>query len=158
MLLLLVFLGCAGLMGFGLVLQYVKGLEPCPMCIMQRYAFILVGLVALAGALHNPGLLGVRGYGALMTLLAAAGGGVALRQTWIQIYPPATMGCGPDLEYMVGSFPLSQALPMIFQGTGDCSVVQWTFLGLSIANWSAVCFTGLLVIGLYLVIAARKDV
>ncbi len=154
-LLWLIFLACTGLIGFGLVLQYIEELEPCPMCIMQRYAFISAGLVGLLGALHHP--KAVRFYGALIALIALAGGGVAVRQTWIQHFPPKIMECGPDLEYMVNSFPLGDALPMIFRGTGDCTKVLWRFLGLSIPEWAALCFAALIAAGVYLVIAKKEN-
>ena len=73
---------------------------------------------------------------------------MAARQSWIQWFPPAVSECGPGLEYMLDSFPLSSALPMIFRGAGDCSLVDWTFLGLSIANWSFLCFAVILVAAL----------
>jgi disulfide bond formation protein DsbB len=152
LLFLLIFLACAALMGFGLVLQYVKNLEPCPMCIMQRYAFILCGLIALAAALQNPGALGTRIYGLLVGLSAIAGGAVAARQSWIQHFPPKIADCGPDLEFMLDSFPLAQALPLIFKGTGDCAKVQWTFLGLSIPEWALVCFAAILIASLYVLL------
>jgi disulfide bond formation protein DsbB len=44
---------------------------------------------------------------------------------------------------MIETFPLQRAIPMIFKGGGDCSKVDWTFLGGSIANWSFVAFVGL---------------
>ena len=75
---------------------------------------------------------------------ALAGGGVAARQSWLQWFPPAVSECGPGLEYMLESFPLASALPMIFRGAGDCSVIDWTFLGLSIANWSFLVFATIL--------------
>ena len=43
---LVVSVGCVALLAFGLYLQHVVGLEPCPMCIVQRYALVLVALVA----------------------------------------------------------------------------------------------------------------
>lgn len=132
--------GSFSLIGFGLYLQHAVGLVPCPMCIMQRYAFIAIGITALTAGLHNPGTTGSRAYAALVLLLALTGGGVAARQSWIQIYPPEIAECGPDLGFLLGSFPLSDALPMIFQGAGDCTAIDWTFLGLSIANWSLVMF------------------
>jgi len=76
-------------------------------------------------------------------LAATAGGGVAAWQTWLQHNPPQLADCGPGLEFMVESFPLTEALPMIFRGSGDCSKVQWTWLGLSIAEWSFVAFSGI---------------
>ncbi|THF64065.1 disulfide bond formation protein B [Pseudothauera nasutitermitis] len=144
------FLLCAGLLGFGLYLQHAVGLEPCPMCIMQRYALALVGIVALIGALHGPGFGAARVYAGLVTLLALAGGGVAARQSWMQLNPPEFPECGPGLEFMLESFGLAETLPMIFRGAGDCSAVDWTFLGLSIANWSLLNFALIAVAGLFL--------
>jgi disulfide bond formation protein DsbB len=56
------------------------------------------------------------------------------------------MDCGADLGFVVDTFPLAQALPMIFRGTGDCSIVLWRFAGLSIAEWALVCFATILLI------------
>lgn len=138
----LLFTLCCTLLGFGLYLQYSGGLEPCPMCILQRYAFTVVILVALAGALHGPAGRFARSlYGALLLLASLAGAGIAAWQSWIQRFPPDLSECGPDLAYMLESFPLSSALPMIFRGAGECTRIDWTFLGLSIANWSLLCFT-----------------
>lgn len=145
-----------GLIAFGLFLQHAVGLVPCPMCIMQRYAFITLGLVALIAGIHHPANTGTRVYAGLILLLALAGGGVAARQTWMQLYPPEIPECGPGLEYMLGSFPLTDALPMIFQGAGDCSKVDWTFAGLSIANWSLVMFTAVALVAASLLLRGRN--
>ncbi len=154
---LALFATCASLLGFGLYLQHVTGLEPCPMCIMQRYAFAFVALTALAAGLHGPGNAGRRVYTALILLAALTGAGIAARQTWIQLYPPAFAECGPGLEFMLDSFPLAEALPKIFSGSGDCSAVDWTFLGLSIANWSLLCFSATAVFAAYLLLRTRRD-
>jgi len=149
------FVVCTSLLAVGLYIQHVQGIEPCPMCIMQRYALAACGLIGLVAGLHNPRRAGQNAYAALLAVGALAGGGVAARQSWMQWYPPAVSECGPGLEYMLESFPLSSALPMIFRGAGDCSVVDWTFLGLSIANWSFITFTSILaVLVLYLL---RRD-
>lgn len=145
---LALFAVCGALLAFGLYLQHVKGIEPCPMCIMQRYALLGCGLIGLLAGLHAPGPGGTRAYAGLLMLTALAGGGVAARQSWIQWFPPAVSECGPGLVYMLESFPLSSALPMIFRGAGDCSLVDWTFLGLSIANWSFLCFAVILLTAL----------
>lgn len=138
----LIALACLGLLGFGIYLQHVEGLEPCPMCIVQRYALILVGLMAAAAAaVRNPA--GRR----LLVLLGVAaalfGAFVAARQTWLQWYPPEVLSCGRDLYGMIESFPLKRVIPMIFRGSGDCSAVDWTFLGLTIANWSFLWFAAM---------------
>ena len=137
---LLLFAICAAMLAFGLYLQHAKGIEPCPMCIMQRYALAACGLIGLLAGLHDPGRRGVSVYGAFLAVAAIAGLGVAARQSWMQWFPPAVSECGPGLEYMLESFPLSAALPMIFRGAGDCSAIDWTFLGMTIANWAFVWF------------------
>ncbi len=137
-----ILLVCVGLLSFGMYLQHVVGLEPCPMCIVQRYVMVLMALVALLGVFFpcRKGSLGV-GFG--LFVLAAGGAYVAARQTWLQWYPPEVVSCGRDFYGMIETFPLQRAIPMIFKGGGDCSKVDWTFLGGSIANWSFVAFVGL---------------
>jgi disulfide bond formation protein DsbB len=147
------FLACAGLMGYGLYLQHALGLEPCPLCILQRYAFIATGAIALIAALHGPRGVGSAVYGALIALGAGAGGAVAGRQVWLQHNPRPALDCGPDLGYMLDSFPLSQVLPMIFKGEGDCGKVVWRFLGLSIPEWALLWFVLLAAAGLFLLVA-----
>jgi protein dithiol:quinone oxidoreductase len=133
---------CVGLLAFGMYLQHVVGLEPCPMCIVQRYALILIAIcAALAGASGKKGWH-IAG-GVLLLVLAIAGAFVAARQSWLQWYPPEVATCGRDLYGMIETFPLKRALPMIFRGGGDCTKVDWTFLGGSIANWSFVCFVSI---------------
>ena len=116
---------------------------------------VVVQPVGLVAAVHNPRPLGVRVYAGLVILAALAGGGVAARQSWLQHNPPKLADCGPGLEFMVESFPLSEALPMIFRGSGDCSKVDWTLLGLSIAEWALACFAGLILVGILALIRAR---
>ena len=124
---------------FGMYLQHVVGLVPCPMCIVQRYVMVLMGLVALVGVLF-PCRKATLWVGGGLLLLATGGAYVAARQTWLQWYPPEFASCGRDFYGMIETFPLQRAIPMIFKGSGDCTKVDWTFLGGSIANWSFVAF------------------
>jgi len=140
---------CIGLLAFGLYLQHVVGLEPCPMCIVQRYALVLIALVTGLSALARRRGLILWGLG-LTVLLAAGGAFVAARQSWLQWYPPEVATCGRDFYGMIETFPLKRAIPMIFKGSGDCTKVDWTFLGGSIANWSFLCFVGLVLLSLVL--------
>ena len=130
---------CLGLLSFGMYLQHVVGLEPCPMCIVQRYAMVLMALVALIGAFVSA-RVGTLMVGGSLVLLAEGGAYVAARQSWLQWNPPEVVSCGRDFYGMIETFPLKQAIPMIFKGSGDCSKVDWMFLGGSIANWSFVVF------------------
>ncbi len=146
---------CVALLGFGLYLQHVVGLEPCPMCIVQRYALVLVAL--LAGVTALAGKPGWRRAGLLsVAAVALFGAFVAARQSWLQWYPPEVLTCGRDFYGMIESFPLKRAVPMIFRGSGDCSAIDWTFLGLSIANWSFLCFSGIAAAALALVVRRSR--
>ncbi len=140
----LVSVGCLALLGFALYLQLSGGLEPCPMCIVQRYALILVAVFAGLGALSKRKGAFVS-FGILALLFAGFGAFTAARQSFLQWYPPEIATCGRDLYGMIETFPLQRLLPLIFRGGGDCSAVDWTFLGGSIANWSFVCFAVLIV-------------
>lgn len=132
-----VFLVCLGLLAFGLYLQHVVHLDPCPLCILQRVAFIVIGAVALAAVIHRPGRRGWTVYGSLLTLVSVVGGGIAAWQVYLQHLPKNLVPqCGPGLDYMLEALPLSKILPMIFKGSGECAEVTWTFLGLSIAEWA----------------------
>ena len=145
------------MLAFGLYLQHVVGLEPCPMCIVQRYALVLVALLAgLGSALRGRVLHLVTSTLVLMTALGGAF--VAARQSWLQWYPPEVVSCGRDFYGMIETFPLQRAIPLIFKGSGDCTKIEWTFLGGSIANWSFVNFTLIaLVMAVVLVRRARWD-
>lgn len=139
------------MLAFGLYLQHVTGLEPCPMCIVQRYALLLVVVIAALTAVFNKSKVVLLGGSFLMLLMAGFGAFVAIRQSWLQWYPPEVMSCGRDFYGMIENFPLQRVIPMIFRGSGDCSKVDWTFLGGSIANWSFLCFSFFAVLALLLI-------
>lgn len=152
----MIFLGgfavCVALMAAALYFQYVEHLEPCPLCILQRLAVIGTGLILLAGGLQNPGTWGRRLYGALTTLVAGAGAGVATRHVWIQHLPfDQQPGCSYEFSYMLDTFPLAKTLKLVLEGTGDCAKVTWTFLDLSMAAWTLMFFVGFAVLGLMLI-------
>ena len=143
---------CVALMAAALWLQHVDGLEPCPLCVLQRGAVIVLGVVMLAGAIHDPGRLGRRVYGVMVTIVAVAGAAVAGRHVWLQSLPPGEAPeCGPGLDYMLGAFPLTQVIEMVLRGSGECAEVQWTFLSLSIPEWTLIVFIAFTVFGLALI-------
>lgn len=148
---------CAGLLGFGYYLQFAQGLEPCPLCVLQRLAFLTFGLIALLGALLGPGALGTRLLAGLGLLAALAGAGVAGRQVWLQSLPADRVpACGPGLDYMVQNFPLSKTLAMVLRGSGECAENAWQFLGLGIAAWALVWFALLAGLSVYLLLRPSR--
>jgi len=92
-------------------------------------------------------------------LIAGFGAFVAARQSFLQWYPPDVVSCGRDFYGMIETFPLKRVIPMIFKGSGDCTKVDWTFLGGSIANWSFLCFMaiGLLALALIARLARQRQ-
>ena len=82
----------AALLAFGLYLQHGLGLEPCPLCILQRIAFFGVGLFALLGTMLARWPWAGRGCAGGMLLCALGGLGLALWQSWLQRHPPAEIG------------------------------------------------------------------
>ena len=133
------FLVCAGMISFALYLQHFQGQEPCPLCILQRLAWIVLGSVFLVAGIHGPARIGATVYGFLLVLTAGVGAAIAGRHVWLQNLPRDQVpACGPDLDYMLKQFPLSETLQRVLSGTGECAESGWSFLGLSIAGWSLV--------------------
>lgn len=149
---------CGLLLVFGYYLQYVQGLEPCPLCLVQRGFFYAVMIVFLVAAAHGPKRKAAVFYSSLVFVFALAGAAAAGRQVWLQSLPPDKVPqCGPDLYFMLQNFPLSRTLEKLFHGTGECAVVDWSFLGLSIAGWSLAWFVAFCAYALWLAIRALRS-
>ncbi len=132
---------CAGLLGFAWYLQLWVGLDPCPLCLLQRWVFYVMTVVFVLAALfpgsHRSGWL----WAGTTGLLGAAGAAIAGRHVWLQGLPPEQVpACGPDLHGMLENFGFGETLAMTLRGTGDCAVIDWSFLGLSIPGWALLWF------------------
>lgn len=145
----LAFAVVAGMLGFAYYLELVQGLEPCPLCIVQRIVFFFIGVVCLIGAVHNPTRTGRRIYAVLLMLISLVGVALAGRQIWLQTLPADQLpACLPGWDYMVEALPFQEIVRLMLQGTADCAEVNWTLFGLSIPEWSLLGFIGYLLIGL----------
>ena len=143
------FLLCAGLLGYGYYLQYFSGLEPCPLCILQRLAFVALGITLLVAGVHNAERTGSRVYAVLIAAIALTGAGIAGRHAWLQYFPPDVVPeCGGGLEYMLELLPLTEVIKTVFSGAGDCTEISWSFLALSMPVWACIWFVILGVSGL----------
>jgi disulfide bond formation protein DsbB len=135
--LLAVGLTALGLLGVGLYLQHVKNMLPCPLCVIQRYAFAGVALFCLASAfLSGTGRRIGMGLGALSAL---AGTGVAAYHLWVKAHPSVSCGIDP-LETSLNTIPTAKLLPFLFKADGLCSADYAPVFGLSIPQWSFVWF------------------
>jgi len=152
------FVVCALLMAYAYYVQFQLGIEPCPLCIFQRIAFIAMGLFFLIGAIQNPHTRGRRIYALLVLFGACAGVAIAARHLWVQHLPPDPMaGCAPGWNYMISNFPISKTLQMAFTGLADCAEVNWTFLGLSMPFWTLVSFVLIGIGALWAGFRQRRD-
>lgn len=152
----LAFAACVLAMAVALGLQHWMGLQPCPLCIFQRVAVIVAGLIFLLAALHGPRGWGRRVYGVLSALAAAAGAGLAIRHLWLQSLPPGEVpSCGPGLNYMLDVFPFQRVVVEVLKGSGECAQVHGHFLGLTMPGWTLILFAGLLLVALFQLLRAN---
>ncbi|MCF6203371.1 MAG: disulfide bond formation protein B [Methylococcaceae bacterium] len=141
---LLGFVSCFLMLAVGAYFQFVEEMEPCPLCISQRIAILITGLVFLVAAIHNPNSFGIKIYSILGAITALCGAAISTRHVWIQNLPEEEIPeCGPGLDYVFENFPLLDTIKLMLNGTGDCAEVLWTFLGLSIPGWTLIAFLGL---------------
>ncbi len=133
----LILVACIGLIATAFYMEYQLGLEPCPMCIVQRIAVALAGAAALIGILHNKMY---KFYLGLTAFFSTAGGASAIRHLYLQSLPPDRVpSCGPDLNYLLDNNFISDALIQLFIGDGNCAEVMWSLLGISIPGWVLIC-------------------
>lgn len=149
------FLICIGLIAFALFAESHWNLVPCPLCIFQRVAFIVMALFFLLGALHAPRRAGRWWYTGGALAGAAAGIAVAGRHLWIQSLPAGKVpSCGPPLDYMFSTFPFAKVLKLVFTGSGECAKVE-PILGLPMPAWALLWFVALAVLA---IMATRRRV
>ncbi len=144
------FIVCAGLMAYALYAQHQLVLEPCPLCVLQRFAVIGLGIVFLISGLHNPSGAGRYVYSLLLLVITSLGAIVAGQHLRLQLMPEDQVpACGPGLEYMWENFPLADVINMVFKGSGECATIDWLFLGLSMPAWVLIAILGLGGVGIW---------
>ncbi len=145
-----------GALAVALHLQVAELQMPCPLCILQRYAYFKMGGFALLALLVMQGF--PRIYAALMGLAALSGLFgliVALRHMWVLTHP--SLSCGRDpLEAFLNQLPAAQVWPLMFKADGLCGTPYPPLWGLDLPVWSAIGFAGLLILlaGAWLIRAA----
>lgn len=130
-------LASLALLGVALYLQHGMKMLPCPLCVIQRYAFAAVALICIVAALLPPRAAKV---GAGLGLVAAlSGAGVAIYHLWVKANP--TVSCGIDpLETTLNKIPTADLMPFLFFADGLCTTNYPPILGLSIPQWALLWF------------------
>lgn len=150
---LLTFAVIAGLLLFSLYLQFYQGVIPCPLCSLQRMAFMFIAILALMTAF----LFRFRHIRLILNFitftLADIGILLAGRQIWLQHFPPAgNSECSPSLQYMIQVLPMHEVIQKVFSGSAECSDTSWSFLHINMAEWAILWFVFLSGLFLYLFI------
>ena len=136
-------------MGFALLfLQRYMGFSPCPLCVFQRIGVMVMGAFALLAAIIHPHKTWARLVLWLGSFLGIAwSAGVAARHVWLQHLPPDQVpSCGPGLDYWLEALPMQEVVNQVLSGSGECALVEWRFLGLSIPEQSLILFVFLLLV------------
>ena len=131
-----------GLLGSGLALGEILRLAPCYLCNFQRFLYIVIALLSACACASNRW---PKFWGTLIGLTALWGIATAAQQSWMQFAPDQVTECGfsdPTLVETIVNW-LSVKWPAMFMVTGFCTVKDWTFIGLTLANWSVLCFLAL---------------
>lgn len=120
-------------------LQYGKQFEPCPLCLMQRICIIFILAFGLINLYRNKACsqaLIVTQY-----VLALLGLYFAARQVWLLSLPSGEIpACLPGLSVLIHYFPWQETVRALVWGSGNCTEIRWTWLGLSIPAWSIIYF------------------
>lgn len=138
--------------------QLKLGLPPCPLCMFQRACIVAVGAFCLLGIIFRPRKVGSKllVFGGLVFSLL--GLGIAGRQVWLQHLPADKIPeCGPDLEFMLESFPLMDTITQVLSGSGECAEVQWDLLGFSMPEWMILVFVVMTVICIKLLFSRERN-
>lgn len=122
---------CCGFLLFAFYLQHYQFMLPCPLCVIQRYAYVGIVLFCLAGRL-TPFVRTA----SFFALLASVGGGAAALLQLQAIKNPAIQ-CGRDpLEAAVNSLLPARWLPSLFKAEGYCGEALDRIVGLTPPEWS----------------------
>ena len=152
----LVFFFIAVLLGTAYILEYFFQYLPCPLCLLQRYVFWVIGAAFLIAILHNPKGWGQLVYSILILLFANLGLILAGRQIWLQHQPPELIpSCLASLDNLLQFYPVLDAFKMAFKGSSECTEGA-PFLGLSLATWSLMAFIAIELIALFIIFRQKK--
>src|SRR3990167_6179188 len=121
-------------------LEKYDGFIPCPLCLLQRIALGILGVLFFSGIVWAYNKFARFFISTLASLVALLGILLSGRQVWLQHSPNQEADCGVSLQYLLKALPFDQVVKKIMQGTAECSQTGWEFLRFSLAEWSLVCF------------------
>jgi disulfide bond formation protein DsbB len=146
------------LLAVAFYMEYQMGLEPCPLCMLQRIVFFCVGVVSLVSAL-TASEKARKVFSWIVVVLSFVGAALAIRHLYLQSLPMDELpACLPGLSYMFEVFPWQEIMQAMVMGTGECGDVVWTLFGLSIPGWTLVAFVGMAIVNIVIALRANKKI
>jgi disulfide bond formation protein DsbB len=146
------------LLALAYFLQIYKGINPCPLCLLQRLVMELLGIIFFLGAIISLKRKGQILWGLVGLLIGTSGVLLSSRQVWLQVSPPNGLGdCSASLSYIFNALSLPEAIKQIWQGGMECSQMGWEFLHLSLAAWSLISFSALCLLFIILLFRVTTD-
>lgn len=145
------------LLAFAYYLEYWHNIVPCPLCLLQRFCFYILAALFLVAFAATPKKWGYYIFGLLTIFFSVLGMVISARQLYLQYSPPnQDMGCAADMTYLLQTFPLTQVLAEIFQGSPECATSQWSFLNLDMAGWAFIWFAIFAILAIYIMLRQKK--
>ena len=125
-----------GAVGVAAIAQYAFNMQPCPWCVLQRFIYIVVGVLALLAA-ALPGLarrlvIGLAFLGTLSGIASAL---------WQQLHAVNEASCDLSLaERIVSGLQLDRVVPQLFIAYASCGDAAVSILGIPFAVWSCILY------------------
>ena len=116
--------------------QYQFDMQPCAWCVLQRFIYLVVGALALAGAFFANRTRRVFTWLALLGALA----GIA-SALWQQFYAASQLSCDRTLaERIITGLHLDRLAPDLFIAYASCADAAVDMVGVPFAIWSCALF------------------
>lgn len=151
-------LGCVGLLATAYVLEHFFYVVPCPLCLMQRGVIVILGILFLVALIYpgsKPWWRYV--YGIKVIIFSSLGLGLTIRQLYLEHLPREQLPeCIAGFNRLLQLYPVMDVLDRVLKGSGQCGEVTFTLLGLSLAHWSFLSFSGFIALGIGIVWLQKK--
>lgn len=147
------------LLGFAYFFEYHYQLEPCPLCLLQRYTLWAIVFVVFIGVLQNCKSFGKVLYSLGVILFSTLGAILSARHVWLQHLPPGTQmpSCTAGLEKMLAFKPFFEVMKEVFIGSEGCTKIDFTILGLSLSAWTLCYFIALILFCVWLIMRVKNN-
>lgn len=148
---------CLAFLGLAYGLQFQLKLEPCPLCLLERYVFWCIAFVLILGSIHSVKSWGRFVYSGFLIFFGLLGISLTLRHLWLQQLPPEKVpACTAGLERLLAYQPFLQVLKTVLTASGECAKADFILLGLSLPAWAFLAFSGFTLLGVILIIFQKK--